>query len=101
MSEHAKLEIDGKIYQLPIVVGTEDEHAVDISKLRQESGYITLDDGYSNTGSCSSAITFIDGRERRERGPALSRHSHRGTRREIHLHRERLFAHLRPLADER
>ena len=61
MSEHAKLEIDGKIYQLPIVVGTEDEHAVDISKLRQESGYITLDDGYSNTGSCSSAITFIDG----------------------------------------
>src|SRR6266404_6961224 len=61
MSEQAKLEIGGKIYQLPIVVGTEDEHAVDISKLRQESGCITLDDGYSNTGSCSSAITFIDG----------------------------------------
>ena len=61
MSEQAKLEIGGKVYQLPIVVGTEDEHAVDISKLRQESGYITLDDGYSNTGSCSSAITFIDG----------------------------------------
>jgi len=61
MSEQAKLEIDGKVYQLPIVVGTEDEQAVDISKLRQESGCITLDDGYSNTGSCSSAITFIDG----------------------------------------
>src|SRR5260221_3461389 len=61
MSEQAKLEIDGKVYHLPIVVGTEDEHAVDISKLRQESGCITLDDGYSNTGSCSSAITFIDG----------------------------------------
>src|SRR6267142_5964018 len=61
MSDQAKLEIDGKVYQLPIVVGTEDEHAVDISKLRQESGCITLDDSYSNTGSCSSAITFIDG----------------------------------------
>jgi citrate synthase len=61
MSEQAKLEIGGKVYQLPIVVGTEDEHAVDISKLRQESGCITLDEGYSNTGSCSSAITFIDG----------------------------------------
>src|SRR5216684_4638317 len=61
MSEQAKLEIDGKVYQLPIVVGTENEQAIDISKLRQESGCITLDDGYSNTGSCSSAITFIDG----------------------------------------
>src|SRR5882762_3543274 len=61
MSEQAKLDIDGKVYQLPIVIGTEDEHAVDISKLRQESGCITLDDGYGNTGSCTSAITFIDG----------------------------------------
>ena len=61
MSEQAKLEIGGKSYQLPVVVGTEGEHAVDISKLRQDSGYITLDDGYSNTGSCTSAITFIDG----------------------------------------
>lgn len=61
MSEQAKLEIGGKSYQLPVVVGTEGEHGVDISKLRQDSGYITLDDGYSNTGSCTSAITFIDG----------------------------------------
>jgi citrate synthase len=61
MSENAKLEIDGKVYQLPIVVGTEGERAVDISKLREESQSITLDDGYSNTGSCKSAITFIDG----------------------------------------
>jgi citrate synthase len=61
MSEQAKLQIGDKVYQLPIVVGAEDEHAVDISKLREDSGYITLDDGYSNTGSCSSAITFIDG----------------------------------------
>ena len=61
MSEYAKLEIGGKTYQLPIVVGTEGERAVDISKLRDESKHITLDDGYSNTGSCLSAITFIDG----------------------------------------
>ncbi|MGO9244203.1 MAG: citrate synthase [Verrucomicrobiia bacterium] len=61
MSEQAKLEVGGKVYQLPVVVGTENEHAVDITKLRDESGLITLDDGYSNTGSCSSAITFIDG----------------------------------------
>ncbi len=61
MNEQAKLEVGGKAYQLPIVVGTEDERAVDISKLRDESGLITLDDGYSNTGSCSSAVTFIDG----------------------------------------
>jgi citrate synthase len=61
MSEQAKLEVDGKVYQLPVVIGAEGERAVDISKLRDESGYITLDDGYSNTGSCTSAITFIDG----------------------------------------
>src|SRR6202166_139723 len=57
----AKVEIDGKICELPIVTGTEHEHAVDISDLRAQTGYITLDDGYGNTGSCSSKITFIDG----------------------------------------
>jgi citrate synthase len=61
VSEYAKLELGGKTYQLPIVIGTEGERAVDISKLRDESQCITLDDGYSNTGSCLSAITFIDG----------------------------------------
>lgn len=61
MKPTAKLEIDGKTYELPIVEGTEGEKAVDISKLRAESGVITLDDGYGNTGSCQSAITFIDG----------------------------------------
>jgi len=61
MSKTAKLEIDGKIYELPIVVGTEGERAIDISSLRQASGYITLDEGYANTGSCRSAVTFIDG----------------------------------------
>ncbi len=61
MSETATLQVQGKTYNLPIVVGTENEVAVDISKLRAESGVITLDDGYSNTGSCRSSITFIDG----------------------------------------
>jgi citrate synthase len=61
MPETAKLLLNGKSYDLPVVVGTENEHAVDVSKLRAESDYITLDDGYSNTGSCRSSITFIDG----------------------------------------
>ncbi len=52
---------DGQTIQLPVVVGTENEHAVDISRLRADTGYITLDDSYTNTGSCESAITFIDG----------------------------------------
>ncbi|HEY3932491.1 MAG TPA: citrate synthase [Verrucomicrobiae bacterium] len=61
MSTEAKLELDGKAFTLPTVVGTEGEKAVDISSLRATTGYITLDDGYGNTGSCSSKITFIDG----------------------------------------
>ncbi|MCS7048135.1 MAG: citrate synthase [Verrucomicrobiae bacterium] len=61
MAKTAKLELDGKVYELPVVVGTEGERAIDISRLRAETGYITLDDGYANTGSCVSQITFIDG----------------------------------------
>jgi citrate synthase len=61
MSNVAKLELDGKGYELPIVIGTEAERAVDISSLRQQTGYITLDEGYGNTGSCRSSISFIDG----------------------------------------
>ena len=57
----ATLSMEGKTYELPIVVGTENEKAVDISKLRGESGCITLDDGFGNTGACRSAVTFIDG----------------------------------------
>ena len=57
----AKLDIDGKVIELPIVEGTEQERGLDISKLRTSTGYITLDDGYGNTGSCQSAVTFIDG----------------------------------------
>jgi len=61
MTETVKLEFEGKIIELPLVVGTEDERAIDISKLRQETGLITLDYGYANTGSCFSSITFMDG----------------------------------------
>jgi len=61
MTQLAKLILDGDEVELPIVIGTEDEKAVDIAKLRNETGFITLDDGYMNTGSTLSAITFLDG----------------------------------------
>jgi len=61
MSKEAKLELDGKSYTLPEVTGTEGEKAIDISSLRANTGYITLDEGYGNTGACVSKITFIDG----------------------------------------
>jgi citrate synthase len=57
----AKLILDGKEYEFPVTVGSEGEVGIDISKLRDKTGAITLDDGYGNTGSCKSAITFIDG----------------------------------------
>jgi len=58
---HATLLLDGKEYELPVIVGTEKEVAIDISSLRAKSGAITYDPGYGNTGSCSSSIAFIDG----------------------------------------
>src|SRR5438477_4902736 len=61
MEKVAELKLDGKTAQLPVVEGSEKELAVDISDLRQQTGYITLDDGYANTGACQSGITFIDG----------------------------------------
>jgi citrate synthase len=61
MSNEAKIELDGKTFTLPTVTGSEGEKAVDVSALRANTGYITLDDGYGNTGSCTSNITFIDG----------------------------------------
>ena len=63
MSEIAKIELDGTIYELPVVEGSENEKAIDISKLRELTGYITLDTGYKNTGATKSAITFLDGEE--------------------------------------
>lgn len=61
MAETAKITLEGKTYDLPIIRGSEGEKAIDIKKLREESGFITMDEGYGNTGSCQSAITFIDG----------------------------------------
>lgn len=63
MSESAALKIGEKTYELPIITGTEGEKAIDISKLRDVSGFITLDSGFKNTGSTKSAITFLDGEE--------------------------------------
>ena len=60
-SEKAELKVDGKSIELPVVVGTEGEKAIDISELRAKTSYITLDSGYANTGSCLSDITFVDG----------------------------------------
>ena len=56
-----KININGKEIELPIIEGTENENGIDITKLRKETGYITLDPGYANTGACISNITFIDG----------------------------------------
>ena len=61
MNTTCRIELDGTSHEFPVVRGTEDERAIDISTLRDRTGYITLDDGYGNTGSCRSAITFIDG----------------------------------------
>ena len=61
MSETAELRLGDKTYQFPIIEGTEGERAIDITGLRSQTGHITLDPGYANTGSCQSGITFIDG----------------------------------------
>ncbi|MFZ4785804.1 MAG: citrate synthase [Flavobacteriales bacterium] len=63
MSETAKLILDGQEYELPVIVGSANEKAIDITKLRDLSGYVTLDSGYKNTGATKSAITFLDGEE--------------------------------------
>jgi citrate synthase len=59
--DRAELKVDGKTLELPVVVGSEDEKAVDIRQLRTQTGYVTLDPGYVNTGATTSAITFLDG----------------------------------------
>ena len=60
----AKLTLpDGKSIDLPVLVGVEQEYAIDITQLRAKTGYITLDSGYGNTGSCTSAITYLDGEQ--------------------------------------
>lgn len=61
MSNTVEIKIDGNTYEFPVITGTEGEKAIDISKLRDITGHITLDLGYKNTGSTKSAITFLDG----------------------------------------
>lgn len=63
MSESVKLIVEGKEFEFPVITGTEGEKAIDISKLRDLTGHITLDIGFKNTGSTKSAITFLDGEE--------------------------------------
>ena len=61
MSKSADLRINDQSYSLDIITGTEQEQAIDVSNLRKESKFITFDDGYGNTGSCESSVTYIDG----------------------------------------
>src|SRR5699024_9132418 len=64
MADIATLKLNGKEYELPVTIGTEDEIGVEIKSLRAETkGAITLDPGFKNTGACKSAITFLDGEE--------------------------------------
>ena len=61
MARTATITVDDKTIPLPVTVGSEGEVGLDIAKLRSETGAITLDPGYGNTGACESAITYIDG----------------------------------------
>jgi len=61
MEESALLRLENENVSLPVVTGTEGEKAIDVRKLRSQTGFITYDDGYANTGSCESRVTFIDG----------------------------------------
>lgn len=61
MEKTATIDINDEKYTFPLIEGSEGEKAINISELRGQSGYITYDEGYANTGSCRSSITFIDG----------------------------------------
>lgn len=63
MTKMAKIELEGTVHEFPIIEGSEGEKAIDISKLRGSTGYITLDNGFANTGSCESNITFLNGEQ--------------------------------------
>jgi citrate synthase len=63
MSETVQIIFEGRTYELPLITGTEGEKAIDISRLRNDTGLITLDHGYANTGSCLSTITYMNGEQ--------------------------------------
>ncbi|MDF3059122.1 MAG: gltA [Rariglobus sp.] len=73
MANFATLKLDDKEITLPVVTGSEGEKAIDISKLRADTGHITFDDGFGNTGSCTSKITYIDGEAGILRNPISSK----------------------------
>ena len=81
MTTAAKLHLDGRDYRLPLITGTEGERAIDVRNLRGDTGLITLDNGYANTGSCESAITYLDGEKGilRHRGYAIEELAEHGT----------------------
>ncbi len=63
MTDTARIEIQGKTVELPVTVGSENEIGIDITKFRAQTGAITLDPGYANTGACTSAVTYLDGEQ--------------------------------------
>ena len=63
MTDHARIELDGQTYEAPIIEGSEGERAFDVSSLRSQTGFVTYDEGYANTGATTSGVTFIDGDE--------------------------------------
>ncbi|MDO9084052.1 MAG: citrate/2-methylcitrate synthase, partial [Humidesulfovibrio sp.] len=81
MTKTAQLIIDGKTFELPIVEGTLGDKAIDITRLRADSGFITYDPGYVNTGPCKSAITYVDGEKGilRYRGYPIEQIAERGS----------------------
>ena len=85
MDNAAKMSLNGQEFELPVVVGTENEVGLDISQFRGESGAITLDSGYANTGSCLSSICFIDGEKGilRYRGYPIEQLAQRATFSEV------------------
>ena len=96
MSDKAILTIGDRQFELPVIAGTEGERAIDIRELRDQTGLITFDPGFGNTGSCKSAITFIDGEKGilRYRGIPIEQFTD-----EAQLRRGGLAADLRPPAD--
>jgi len=99
MSKSATLQLDGNTFEIPIIEGSEGEKALDITRLRQQTGYITLDSGYGNTGACLSSITFIDGDEGilRYRGIDISELCEKSTFMEVSY--LLIYGHL-PTSDE-
>jgi hypothetical protein len=85
MTEYATLQWKGRTYELPVIEGTEGELALDISRLRAQSGLVTIDTGFANTGSCKSAITFMDGEKGilRYRGYPIEQLAEHSTFREV------------------